>query len=1477
MRKRSFSMRIFSLMLVLAMAASCLPMSVLGAGTAVTVQTGGASVGYAAIEEAFAAIGGKTGTMTLQEDISITETLEITADTDLTLDLNGHNITMTGENRLFMVRGIFTLQGEGILSGGTAKNGGGVYVNAGTFNMKGGTISGCTVSESGAGIYITGGGTVNMSGGLITECASTGSGGGIYVAGGSTLNMTDGRIADCTTEKSAAAIFVYNGIANISGGVIPIASGLSRNTTNGTIAVSGGWFASKVSANYRAEGYTSTDAMADAPDPKAPYTMTLADTDYTVHYVTNNGSTIADSNGSFLNKVVLPAPAGDGKLEGWYKNPDFTGTVYQPGDTVYFPKSEVTMYANWGAVAGSVVFRDGTTTVVYKTISEAFSDCGGKTGTMTLMEDVSITGTLEITADSDLTLDLNGHNITMTGSSRLFMVRGTFTLQGEGILSGGTAKNGGGIYVNAGTFNMKGGTISDCSVEENGGGLYITGGGTANISGGIIENCSATKSAGAMFVSNGTANISDCIIKIASGLSRSTTNGTISVTGGWFASKVSSNYVAPGYVSMLNKEKAPDPAATYTVCLPAVNLITGASETAYNTLELALEHYTDDSYLVLNRDVDANADASRDLLVDLNGFTLNGSLNLNGKTLSLMDASTDAYGEPTGKLTATVSGTVADSAKNAVNLRRYVTVKEADGSYTANRIYLAVTAISYRPADEGVGYRVTVGMNQRAMDALRAGENGKVGVKLWVGDFDPVYVPMDTETMTPGAALTKVVTITNQLEAVSQGITDGNTPVNAMVYADFLPAFGEEISVKSVDYSYTLQEMMTAIDSLFPSLAFSDRNRALLLQVYEKYEDFLADWMPNIRELRVQEMPNVVDGKIRTVGDLQILKLAPAGAYTVTEDIDLGGRFWEPGDFSGTLSGVWGGAFNHTIRNFTIEAKSADEAVGFFRTLSGQVSHLNFEDVTVILPEGFAGDAGIVAGILNADMENVTVRNCTIRGSAGADTGLLVGKSTGVITNCKTYGTMELTAGSGATVGGVAGRGAEISSCESRADITCTGTAGKVQLGGIAGYGDQMSVVTFVGGITVHANGATMQTGVLAGYTKTSLKTGYSCATRFEKHENGGAVQSSAYSASKASGATVSGCVTRDNSNPESAIPAAEYALRRRVLDYTELEGTVAWTPETDMVYAGCTDAAHQQSYTAGEWYFGLPYTHYCASYEKFGHYLTEDNMIPAELSASTDWHKKIGNDCADFVFWGLMQVAASPTYTLTDNMICENGMIPVGTWTMGVNADGKNDTAVTCAQNGEQVMYEAYAQIKLGDVIVKGPGGHARIAAENAYIFRNSDGTINAAKSYIITNEQGTVSKLEADHSTCRLGAKYTFANLFKNNYVPVTIAEYTEGEQTLQVTLSKKPANISELSDVTVQSNKRLNSVSLTVYEGDRYVLDEVAYPAQQKHITGYSLKDLVIAAKLDTLPAGSYTARVYVDGTTSDHCVLTLPFTK
>ena len=171
------------------------------------------------------------GTVQLTEDIEISETLVVTR--DVTLDLNGHVLKMTGDGSVLRVKkgpntvtltitdsrpqnphtGPYArLPAGGVITGGEGTNVTGIYNVGGavflendtTLKLEGGTITGN--NSSGGSVFINGA-TFVMTGGTIT-----GETVGVRNNVG-TFKMTGGRITGCRDR----GVYVYNGNMTMSG------------------------------------------------------------------------------------------------------------------------------------------------------------------------------------------------------------------------------------------------------------------------------------------------------------------------------------------------------------------------------------------------------------------------------------------------------------------------------------------------------------------------------------------------------------------------------------------------------------------------------------------------------------------------------------------------------------------------------------------------------------------------------------------------------------------------------------------------------------------------------------------------------------------------------------------------------------------------------------------------------------------------------------------------------------------------------------------------------------------------------------------------------------------------------------------------------------------------------------------------------------------------------------------------------------
>ena len=172
------------------------------------------------------------GDVRLTEDIEIRETLLVTR--DVTLDLNGHVLKMTGDGSVLRVKkdgpdrvtliitdsrpqnphgsyadlpagGVIT-GGKGTDAGGSVRSvGGAVFLENGmTLKLEGGTLTG---SSSDSSVFIRTGATFVMTGGTIT-----GENFGVHNNVG-TFTMTGGRITGCSDR----GVYVHNGNMTMSG------------------------------------------------------------------------------------------------------------------------------------------------------------------------------------------------------------------------------------------------------------------------------------------------------------------------------------------------------------------------------------------------------------------------------------------------------------------------------------------------------------------------------------------------------------------------------------------------------------------------------------------------------------------------------------------------------------------------------------------------------------------------------------------------------------------------------------------------------------------------------------------------------------------------------------------------------------------------------------------------------------------------------------------------------------------------------------------------------------------------------------------------------------------------------------------------------------------------------------------------------------------------------------------------------------
>ena len=305
------------------------------------------------------------GTVQLTEDIEISETLLVTS--DVTLDLNGCTLRMTGTGSVLKVSGRATLtiqdssaEGTGTITGGNAEYGGGVYVDDyAALKMTGGCITGCHASRGGGGIYSSGnlymGGTAK-----IEKC--TGSDDAIWnrensdiYADGGTVDGTVNNQGTIKRSEGAAAVTVFNGTVynrsagKIEAGIYGIYNGTVEN--NGTIT--GGTFYGAVMIRKGSLSWVSTGSISGGTfygsivNEAGPEQVTGGT--FAVRFDTGDGTkpepTLVEHNRTVLRPTSDPEKSGH-TFVGWYLGDalyDFNTPVTAP----------LTLTARWKEVPSS--------------------------------------------------------------------------------------------------------------------------------------------------------------------------------------------------------------------------------------------------------------------------------------------------------------------------------------------------------------------------------------------------------------------------------------------------------------------------------------------------------------------------------------------------------------------------------------------------------------------------------------------------------------------------------------------------------------------------------------------------------------------------------------------------------------------------------------------------------------------------------------------------------------------------------------------------------------------------------------------------------------------------------------------------------------------------------------------------------------------------------------------------------------------
>ena len=437
----------------------------------------------------------------LTKDIVMTKAVTVNNGNSLTIDLNGHTLTAAANSQAFRIQGgaltiedsigTGVIQGSGTVTGNggaiwmsssdsnnaltltggtirgfTATDGGGVYVDGGSFEMSGGTISACNATNAGGGVYVSSG-SFKMSGGSIEDCtAHEGAGVKVYASNGKTasFSMTGGEIQNCNTDGvSIYAIGSGTSEFTMTGGTIEDNGGYGVWVDNGSAVMSGG----SVKGSERYDIYIGSRATLTVNNTQVGGTVLnmgkitgQGSAEFT-GTVENSGYAAAGITGCTIHRIEHRSPY-KGTIEG---SPD--EYVYLLGRSWKIPSGagesitlKVSSYLP-PVMENSLEIPKGVTVTVDlagKTLSAKESDFKIiNNGTLTLI-DSSTGGALSIPIENDGILNANGGTVTSEVTNK-----GTIQATGTPVTKfTGTLVNEEGASVTAGNF-------IDCTITNNGG------------------------------------------------------------------------------------------------------------------------------------------------------------------------------------------------------------------------------------------------------------------------------------------------------------------------------------------------------------------------------------------------------------------------------------------------------------------------------------------------------------------------------------------------------------------------------------------------------------------------------------------------------------------------------------------------------------------------------------------------------------------------------------------------------------------------------------------------------------------------------------------------------------------------------------------------------------------------------------------------------------------------------------------------
>ncbi len=342
---------------------------------------------------------------------------------------------------------------------------------------------------------------------------------------------------------------------------------------------------------------------------------------------------------------------------------------------------------------------------------------------------------------------------------------------------------------------------------------------------------------------------------------------------------------------------------------------------------------------------------------------------------------------------------------------------------------------------------------------------------------------------------------------------------------------------------------------------------------------------------------------------------------------------------------------------------------------------------------------------------------------------------------------------------------------------------------------------------------------------------------------------------------------TPENQTPEttakkdtgSSLTAEGKDLRQMAVQYMYDMANVKWTATVLIDYS--SKARESLVYKPGETYLGMIYNNCKTGLESFKSVLDADSKYTSELS---NWFEAPGNSCSTSIDHAWQTVSPTVNYGYTVDMMPfypKSGVVGIGS----IDWSGYNEKSTATSvfkTNDKDTILEAYALMKPGDALMRHleDGGHALMVTKEPKIFRNNQGIIMPERSFLyLTDQNNLLNGKREFKSSWTVDAETSFADVYKETYLPVTVAELRDGkteEPTFKVANKPTKKGLEGAGtirgDITSNYNIRTFEIAIRKDSADG---EAALFVSSNPYAKEVSLKDFADKLSVKDLPAGNY----------------------